>query len=79
MELVDIYQFLLPLSGVGRSIWPDWPRQRCRTSAIATSVPRTSATAVDTAATLRLSLSASVSGGYLNGCAQLFSVKPCQL
>ncbi len=45
---------------------------------MATSVPSTSAIAVETAATLRLSFSASVSAGYLNGSAQFFSVKPCQ-
>ena len=35
--------------------------------------------AVDTAAMFRLSSSASVSFGYLNGSAQLSSVKPCHV
>ena len=55
------------------------PRNRCRTRAMATNVPNTSAIAVDTAATFRLSLSALLSAGYLNGCAQFSSVKPCQV
>ena len=55
------------------------PRNRWRTRAIATRVPSTSAIAVETAATLRLSFSASVRAGYLNGFAQLSSVKPCQV
>ena len=54
------------------------PRQRWRTSAMATRVPSTSAMAVDTAATLRLSSRASVSAGYLNGSAQFSNVNPCQ-
>ena len=55
---------------------PPEPRNRWRTRAMATSVPSTTATAVDTAATFRLVSRASVSCGYLNGSAQLSSVKP---
>ena len=46
---------------------------------MATNVPSTNAIAVETAATLMLSISASVRAGYLNGSSQFFSVKPCQL
>ena len=53
------------------------PRNRWRTRAMASSVPSTRAIAVETAAMLMLSFNASVSAGYLNGCAQLFRVKPC--
>ena len=55
------------------------PRNRWRTRAMATKVPNTRAIAVDTAATLRLSFSASARAGYLNGCAQLLRVKPCHV
>jgi hypothetical protein len=52
------------------------PRNRWRTSATATSVPSTTAHAVDTAATRRLVSRASVSCGYRNGSAQFSNVNP---
>ena len=54
------------------------PANRWRTSATATSVPSTTDTAVDSAATWRLVSSASVSWGKRNGSAQA-SVKPCHV